>query len=319
MSAYIIRKVAMLIPMLLVISFLIFAGVEAMPGDAIDFMVPPDVMATLDAEALDAMREELGMNDPFMVRYFTWIVGICQGDFGYSLQSGVPVADTMMSYLPATIELSLAALIFSTLVGCLLGVFSALRKGGIADNVLSVAGMIGVAIPQFLFGLICIVLFSFNLGWLPVGGRMAQAGDDFFTRLPYLIMPATVLGLSMLAGVMRYSRSSMLDSINRDYVKTARSKGLPEWRINFIHGLRVAMGPVVVLVGFRLPMLIGGAVVIEEVFQWPGIGVLFINAVRSQNTPIVMMVGFFSVLIVLVASVLVDILTAALDPRVKLQ
>lgn len=318
MATYVIRKILMLIPMMLVISFLIFGGIELMPGDAVDFLIPPDAMATMDPASLEALRDSLGLNAPFMLRYWNWLTGIFKGDFGYSIQSGVPVAELMANHLPATIELSVAALIFSTIFGSIIGVFTALKKGSIADNVSSVVGMIGVAIPQFLFGLLCIVVFAFNLKVLPVGGRMADASQNFFERLPYLIMPAIVLGLSMTAGVMRYSRSSMLDSLNRDFIKTARSKGLPEWKINFVHGLRVALTPVVVLVGFRLPMLIGGAVVIEEVFQWPGVGVLFIKAVRAQNTPIVMMVGFFSVLMVLVASVLVDVLTAALDPRVKL-
>lgn len=318
MGTYILRKVLMLIPMMLIISFLIFGGIELMPGDAADFMISPDAMSTMSPERLEALRESLGLNTPFIQRYFNWLGGVCTGDFGYSIQSGVPVAELLKNHLPATIELSVAALVISTLAGSLLGVLSALKKDSIADNVLSVAGMIGVAIPQFLFGLLCIVVFAFNLKWLPVGGRMADATQNFFERLPYLIMPAIVLGLSMTAGVMRYSRSSMLDSLNRDYIKTARSKGLPEWRINLVHGLRVALTPVVVLVGFRLPMLIGGAVVIEQVFQWPGVGVLFINAVRAQNTPIVMMVGFFSVLMVLIASLIVDIVTAALDPRIKL-
>jgi peptide/nickel transport system permease protein len=178
--------------------------------------------------------------------------------------------------------------------------------------------MLGVAIPQFLFGLIAIVVFVFNLDWFPVGGRMSPGQEMFFQRIDHLVLPAVVLGFAMTAGVMRYSRSSMLDSLNKDYIKTARSKGLPEWRVNLIHGLRVAMTPVAVLIGFRLPILIGGSVVIEQVFQWPGVGRMFVSAVRSQNTPIIMMVAFFSVLIVLIASILVDIVTALLDPRVKL-
>ena len=151
-----------------------------------------------------------------------------------------------------------------------------------------------------------------------MGGRMANASQSFIERLPYLIMPAIVLGFCMTSGVMRYARSSMLDSMGKDYMKTARAKGIPEWRVNLLHGLRAALTPVVVLIGFRLPMLIGGAVVIEEVFQWPGIGGLFVDAVRSQNTPLVMMIGFFSVLLVLISSIIVDIVTAMLDPRIKL-
>ena len=318
MGNYIIRKILTLIPMMLVISFLIYLGMELMPGDAIDFLMPPDALSTLSPEQLNAMREALGLNDPFLLRYFKWLLGMLHGDFGYSLQSGVPVVTLMKNHLPATIELTFTSLVLSSVFGILLGVVCALKKGTVLDQVLSIFGMIGVAIPQFLLGLIFIDAFALHLGILPVGGRMAYAGQSFIERLPNLIMPATVLGFSLTAGVMRYGRSSMLDSMGHDYMKTARSKGLPEWRVNLLHGLRAAMTPVVVLVGFRLPMLIGGAVVVEEVFQWPGIGGLFVSAVRSQNTPLVMIIGFFSVLMVLVASIVVDIMTAMLDPRIKL-
>ena len=162
-------------------------------------------------------------------------------------------------------------------------------------------------------------MFALHLNILPVGGRFESVDQSFFERLPYLILPALVLGFSMTAGVMRYSRASMLDSIGKDYMKTARAKGLPEWRINLLHGLRAAITPVVVLIGFRLPLLIGGSVVIEGVFQWPGIGSLFVAAVRAQNTPVIMMIGFFSVLLVLLSSLVVDVVTAMLDPRIKLR
>jgi peptide/nickel transport system permease protein len=319
MVAFITRKILHLLPMLFVISFLIYLGMDLMPGDAVDFMINPDDIASLSQEAIAQIRSNLGLDKPFIVRYVIWLGNLLRGDFGYSIQSGVPVATLVANTLPATIELSLAALLFSTVLGSFLGVVSALRRNSIADHALSIAGMIGVAIPQFLFGLIAIIVFVFKLKWLPVGGRMSPGHEALFQRLEYLILPAIVLGLAMTAGVMRYARASMLDSLNKDFVKTARSKGIPEWRVNLFHGFRVACTPVVVLIGFRLPMLIGGAVVIEQIFQWPGLGVMFLAAVRTQNTPIVMMVGFFSVLLVLVASIVVDILTAMLDPRIKLQ
>lgn len=318
MGTYTLRKILLLIPMLLAISFLIYLGMDLMPGDAIDYMIPPDALSTLSAEQLNEIRDSLGLNDPFVIRYFKWMGGMIQGNFGYSLASGVPVAELMKNHLPATLELTVAALLVSSLLGVFLGVMSAIKKGGPLDYILSVSGMIGVAIPQFLLGLICINAFALNWNVLPVGGRMAYMGQSFLERLPYLIMPALVLGFSMTAGVMRYSRSSMLDSMGRDYMKTARSKGIPEWKVNLLHGLRAALTPVVVLIGFRLPMLIGGAVVVEEVFQWPGIGTLFVKAVRSQNIPVVMIIGFFSVLLVLISSIIVDVVTAALDPRIKL-
>ena len=253
MSNYIIRKILTLIPMMLVISFLIYLGMELMPGDAVDFLIPPDALSTMSPEQLNAMRDALGLNDPFLLRYLKWLAGLLRGDFGYSLQSGVPVLTLMKNHLPATIELTLTSLVMSSIFGILLGVVCALKKGTALDQILSVVGMVGVAIPQFLLGLICINAFALHTSILPVGGRMAYAGQNFIQRLPYLIMPATVLGFSLTSGVMRYGRSSMLDSMGRDYMKTARSKGLPEWRVNLLHGLRAAMTPVVVLIGFRLP------------------------------------------------------------------
>ena len=315
MLNYILRKLLSMIPMLLIITFLIYVGVELMPGDVIDFLIPMDQLAEMTPEEVDAFRAAKGLDGPMVVRYFNWLKGVCKGDLGYSLQNNMPVGTLMLQKLPATIELSLAALFISTVLGILLGVISAIRKGRLADNLLTVAGMIGVAIPQFLFGVFCIMLFCLKLKWFPVGQRGTEGLMD---ELHHLFLPAFVLGISMTAGVMRYSRSSMLDSMNRDYVKTARAKGLPEWKVNLLHGFRVACTPVMVLIGFRLPMLISGSIVIENIFQWPGVGRWFTDSVKSQNTPIIMSVGLFMVLLVLLSSLLVDILTAVLDPRVKL-
>ena len=315
MLNYIIRKLLSMIPMLLIITFLIYLGVELMPGDVMDFLIPMDQLAEMTPEQVDAFKAAKGLDGPMIVRYFNWLKDICKGDLGYSLQNNMPVGELMMQKLPATIELSLAALFISTVLGILLGVISALRKGRLSDNLLTVAGMIGVAIPQFLFGVFCIIIFCLNLKWFPVGQRGTAGLAD---EIHHLFLPAFVLGISMTAGVMRYSRSSMLDSMNRDYVKTARAKGLPEWKVNLFHGFRVACTPVMVLIGFRLPMLISGSIVIENIFQWPGVGRWFTDAVKTQNTPIIMSGGLFMVLLVLLSSLLVDILTAVLDPRVKL-
>lgn len=318
MFSYTIRRILILIPMIVIISFLIFAGLELTPGDAVSYMVSPDILANISPDKLVELRDSLGLNDPFIVRYFKWFGGVLKGDFGFSLSSGVPISQIVLDRLPATLELSIAALMISTLFGSILGTLSALKKGSIADNTLTVAGMLGVSIPQFFFGLVCILVFALKLKWLPSGGRIMPGYDSFLDRLPHLILPALVLGITMTAGVMRYARASMLDALNKEYIKTARSKGISEWRVNFVHGFRVALTPVVVLIGFRLPMLLGGSVVIEQIFQWPGIGKEFITAVRGQNLPLVMMIALFTVSAVLIASFLVDLFTALLDPRIKL-
>ena len=319
MFVYFTRRLLYLIPMLLGISFLIYLGLELTPGDVISYLLPPEAIADLKPEELMAMREALGLNDPFIVRYFYWLGGILQGDFGYSLASGVPISQLVLERVPATLELSIAALLFSTFFGVILGSISALKRGSLMDNSLTVFGMIGVSIPEFIFGLVALVVFALQLEWLPVGKRLMPGYDSYWDHMPHLVMPAMVLGLIMTAGVMRYTRSSMLDSLNKEFIRTARSKGVPEWRVNFIHGLRVALIPVVVLIGFRLPMLIGGTVIIEQVFQWPGVGDLFVNAVRGQNYPLEMMISLLTVTAVLIASFLIDLLTALLDPRIKLE
>ena len=319
MFIYFTRRLLYLIPMLLGISFLIYLGLELTPGDILSYLLPPEAIADMKPEELAAMREALGLNDPFIIRYIYWLGGILQGDFGYSLASGVPISKLVLERVPATLELSVAALLFSTFLGVILGSISALRRGSLLDNSLTIFGMIGVSIPEFIFGLSALVIFALQLEWLPVGKRLMPGYDSYWDHMPHLVMPAMVLGLIMTAGVMRYTRSSMLDSLNKEFIRTARSKGIPEWRINFIHGLRVALIPVVVLIGFRLPMLIGGTVIIEQVFQWPGIGNLFVTAVRGQNYPLVMMISFLSVTAVLFASFLIDLLTALLDPRIKLE
>ena len=316
---YVLKKLLLMIPMVLVITFLIYWGLDLTPGDPISYMFSPDQLANIDPQKLAEMRELYGLNDPFFLRYLKWLWQLLQGNFGYSITNGVAIKDLLAQLFPATLELSLAALFISTILGSVLGILSALKKGSLGDNLLTVAGMIGVSIPQFFFGMVCIVVFALNLGWLPIGGRTAPGMTGAFAHLKFLILPASVLGISLTAGVMRYARSSMLDTMNKDYIKTARAKGLPEWRVNLVHGFRVSLTPVVVLIGFRLPTLIGGSVVIETIFQWPGIGNASKTAVTGQNYPLVMMIALFSVLAVLMASFLVDILTAILDPRVKLE
>lgn len=318
MLKFTVRRLLGLIPMVFIITFIIYLALNLTPGDAVSHMISPEALANVDPSKLDEIRAAYGLNDPFIVRYFRWLGDILRGNFGYSISSGVPIADELKKLIPATLELSIAALIISTVLGSVLGLFSAIRRGTFSEGLLTVAGMIGVSLPQFFFGMVCILIFALNLNWLPVGGRMMPGKTAFFERIQYLVLPSLVLGISLTAGVMRYARSSMLDTMNKEYIRTARSKGLPEWRVNLIHGFRVALTPVVVLVGFRLPTLIGGSVVIETIFRWPGVGSAFTTAIRAQNYPLVMMIALFSVLAVLFSSFFVDIATALLDPRVKL-
>ena len=319
MAKFIIRRILICIPMIFLMSFLIYGGMELAPGDIVSSMISPDAQAQMTPEELDAVREAYGLNDPFIVRYGKWLGQVLTGNWGYSMSSGAPVKDIILQKLPITLELMITGLIISVILGSVFGLISALKRGSIADNALTVAGVIGMSIPQFFFGMVAILIFALNLHWLPVGGRTTPQMVHWWEHLRYLILPALVLGLTQTASVMRYARSAMLDSMNKDYVKTARSKGLPEWRVNLVNGFRVTMTPVVVLIAFRLPLMISSAVVIENVFQWPGIGVTFKEAVTSSNYPLVMMIALIMVVMVLLMSLLLDILTRVLDPRVQLE
>jgi peptide/nickel transport system permease protein len=316
MLTYIIRRVLIIVPMAFGISFLIYLALDLSPGDAVTRMLNP--VQTVDPARIEELRRALGLDAPLIVRYWIWITGVLQGNFGRTLTGGVPISRLLMDRLPATLELSTVALLLSSVFGAILGTISALRRGSATDNVLTVAGMIGVSIPEFFFGLVAIVIFALNLQWFPVGGRLLPSYTSYWDHIPNLVMPALVLSIMMTAGVMRYARSAMLDALSREFIKTARSKGLPEWRVNLLHGFRVALTPVIVLIGFRLPILIGGSVIVEQVFQWPGLGSLFVNAVRNKDLPVVMTIALLSVILVLVVSLIIDILTAIIDPRVRL-
>ncbi len=319
MAKYIGKRILMFIPMALLMSFLIFGGMELTPGDFVSNMISPDMAANMTPDELNVLREAYGLNDPFLIRYVKWLGQIFQGNWGYSLSSGVPVKDIILQRLPVTLELALTGLVISAILGSVLGIVSALKRGSLLDHTLTLAGVIGMSIPQFFFGMVAILLFALNWKIFPVGGRTTPDMVHWWEHLRYLVLPALVLGVTQTASVMRYSRASMMDSMHKDFVKAARSKGLPEWRVNLVHGFRVSMTPVVVLLALRLPMLVSSSVVIENVFQWPGIGVTFKEAVSAGNYPLVMMIALIIVIMVLIISLVLDILTRVLDPRVRLE
>ena len=298
------------------ISALIFFASRLSPIDPINAMVPPDMAA--DSANLEQLREELGLNDHIILQYFTWLKNIATGEFGYSLQSGQKISEILALRMPATLELVLSALILSTILALALGLFAGAKKGGIADKLSRVLGVIGIAIPDFFIGLVLLNIFAFRVEWLPTGNRVAPGQITLWDRLPNLILPVSTLTIAMLAVLIRYTRNSVLDTLNRDFVKTARSKGVPEWRVLYSHVFRNSLGPVMVLLAFRLPLLVGGSILVETVFQWPGIGTTIIAAVTASDYPVIMVVSMIIAMVILVASFLVDIVKSILDPRVRL-
>ena len=287
---------------------------ELTPGDAATALIEPDT----PIEDIEKIREALGLNEPAHVRYFLWITGILKGDFGISLNDGSDIATVIYQKLGATLELMFTSFFFSSIIGIFLGIISSLNKYSKTDHFLTMFGMIGLSVPSFFFGIISLKILSVDLQLLPFGGRLSP--DEMgYSRILNLIQPALVLALLEIAAVMRYSRSTMIDVLGKDYIVTARSKGLAPWKINFLHGFRTAVTPIIVLLAFRLPGLIGGSIIIETVFVWPGMGSTFIYAVEGRDYNMVMMISLIVSVIVLVASLLVDVLIAAFDPRVKLE
>ena len=254
MLNFIGKKLLQMIPMLLLISFIVFGGLQLMDVDPISYMLTPDMAAS--AENQEALREQLGLNDPFIVRYVNWVKDLLKGNFGYSIVNGSSIANIVRTRLPATFELAIIALILSSIIGIGIGILSAIRQNGIIDYVGRVFAVLGQSIPQFFFGICMVQIFAIKLGWLPVNGRTSPGASGLGDAIVHLVLPVLTMTVAMCAVLMRYSRNTMLDVLNSDYIKTARSKGIPEWKVYIKHGFRNAMRPV--LVGHRIGIRLAG-------------------------------------------------------------
>jgi peptide/nickel transport system permease protein len=317
MLKFILKKLAMMIPMLIVISMVVFFGMRATGIDPITYMVSMEVQAQ-SPELVEQLRQDLGLNDPLVVQYVRWLGQILTGNLGYSF-SGQSIASIVATRLPYTLELSGYALLFSTVIGVGIGIISAIRQNGIVDYIGRVFAVLGQAVPQFLVGIILIQIFSIKLGWFPATNRVSpDATNAFVDAFVHLFLPVLTLTIGMVAVLMRYARNTMLDVLNSDYIKTARSKGIPEWKVYLKHGFRNAMKPVLIILVFRIPGLVGGSVVIESVFSYPGIGLTMTNSIVSNDYPTVMVITLIIAAVMLVCSFMVDVLNALLDPRVRL-
>lgn len=317
MLKYFYSRLLILIPMILIISFVVFLCLELTPGDAVSAMFSADTISNMTVEQLDALRDSLGLNDPLIIRYFRWVGNILKGDFGISYVTGKPINQVLESLLPATLKLAGIALLISTLLGLTLGILAAIKQNTALDYSLSVFGVIGISLPEFFVGILMILFFAIKLKWFPAQGR-TDIGLNAWQSLKYVILPSCSLGLVLMAALMRYTRNSMLDVLSKDYVKTARAKGLPEWKIYTKHAFRNSLMPISVLLMLRMPMLIGGSVIIEQVFGYAGIGQRLITAINSNDYPVVLIIVLMLSTISLFASVMIDVLTALLDPRVRI-
>lgn len=306
MYKFILKRLIMLIPVLLGVSFIVFSILSFTPGDPVEMRLGENY----SEEAYDAMREEMGLNDPFLVRYIKYIVNAVQGDFGTSYRTSNPVVEELAARLPNTILLSVVAMFFAILVGIPLGVISATHQYSAVDNVSMVGALFGVSMPNFWLGLMLIVIFASGLGWFP---------SSNFDSWKSIVLPAVTLSVNSLAMITRMTRSSMLETIRQDYIRTARAKGLKESAVTIKHALRNAMIPIVTTVGLQFGFSLGGAVLVETVFAWPGIGRLLVECIKLKDTPVVVACVLVLATMFSIINLCIDILYAFLDPRIRAQ
>jgi peptide/nickel transport system permease protein len=315
---YLLRRVLVSIPLLIGITLAVYTIANLAPGDPVSALISPDAAASLGPQWLANQREQLGLNKPLPIRYAIWLRELARGNLGYSLQDRQPIGHTILLRLGPTLRLMGSALILALLIALPVGILSALKQYSLLDYIVTVLGFAAIAIPSFFLALAGIYVFSIKLGWLPTAnmntvGRPATVLDS----IRHLILPATVLGLAEAAPLIRYIRSSMLEVIRQEYVAVARAKGLPERVVIYRHALRNALIPVVTVVALRLPILLGGTIIVETIFAWPGMGQLAINAVRGHDYPLIMAINLITATMILVSNLAADLLYAVIDPRIK--
>lgn len=319
MLKYILRKLLALIPKLLAISLILFIALECLPGDPLTRAIPYDKYKEMPETMRVQLREDLGLNDPAPVRYIRWLGDILQGDLGYSTSTGDSIGKMVAGRLPYTIALSTSAVVMATIIGILLGFFAAIRKNSMIDYTATTVSVLGQSVPDFFFGVLFLILFAITWKALPVGGRMSAGDGSLGDLISHMILPSMTMAVGLLGAMTRSTRGCMVDVMNKDYVKTARSKGLSESVINVKHVFRNALIPVLTMVTMRLPMLFGGSVVAEQVFNYPGMGKMALDAMNAGDIPVVMIGTMVIAVVTLTASALVDVVTALVDPRVRLE
>ena len=315
MLAYIIRRIFYLVPVLFVLTVVVFTFVEMLPGNIIDTLVGTE--GNNDPEVRKILEKEYGLDQPVYIRYAKWLFRAVQGDFGMSLVTRRPVSVELLSGIPATVYLAVVGISLSMLIAVPLGTIAAVKRNTAIDYTAQVTSLIGISIPEFWFAILCVLFFSLYLGWLPSSG-FANPFEDPWASLKFLILPAAAVGFRQAAYTTRLTRSSMLDEMNKEYVDTARSVGLSESKVIFKYTLRNAMIPTITISGLQLANLLGGTVVLESIFAWPGIGRAIFEAILQRDYPLVQAGVLVLGCIVVVMNLLVDLTYRLLNPRVKL-
>ncbi len=315
MLTYVVKRVLLMLPVLLGISFITFALLAFAPGNYLSLALSS---GAVNPEGLARIKAELGLGEPWFTRYLLYLGHLLRGDLGNSIVFGLPVGGQILAALPNTLVLALTALLFALVVALVAGVLAAARPNSVVDYVASVLSVLGVAMPSFWLGLLLIVLFSLRLHWLPLGGGgLGNLAGGLWPFLSYLILPTVTLGAELTAILTRLTRNTLLDVLNEDYIRTARAKGVGYLTTLYKHALRNAALPLVTTAGLQFGGLLGGAVIIETIFSWPGMGVLTINAIQQRDLPMIQgAVLVFAALFVLVV-LLTDLLYSLIDPRIQ--
>ncbi|HCO69193.1 ABC transporter permease [Mesotoga sp.] len=323
MKVYFLKRFLELIPIFFAISIIIFVIMNSMPGDPLlqMRMQNPRVM-TNDPERMRELREYYHLDDPLPVKYFTWLKSVMTGDLGYSSMYKTPVIDLITSRLPNTLILTITAWLIGLVVALPIGILSAVKKYSAFDYTTTVFAFIGISLPGFWFALIAIIIFSVGLGWLPVSGMstygVTGTWNIFVDRLRHLVLPAFVLGLVQVASWVRYIRTSLLEVLDQDYVRTAYAKGVPDRKVIIKHALKNAMIPIITIIALDIPYFFGGALIIETVFSWPGMGRLMYNAVISSDYNLAISCLMFLAIITLISNLVADFLYVMVDPRIRM-
>lgn len=314
MSAFLLRRFGQAVLLLFIVSMIGFAILHLAPGGPLSQFAAGGDMSQED---LDRIAEQLGLNRALPIQYAEWLWRMLAGDWGRSYRDGQPVLHIIGSHIGATLELMLTSTLLAMLIGAWIGILGAIRRYSLFDSLATIGAMIALSIPTFWFGLIVIYAFSVGLGWLPSGNRYTIGDGSLLNQIHHLIGPVMVLALVSTAVWSRYMRSSMLEVINQDYVRTARAKGLSERSILVRHAFRNALLPMITITGLHVPMLLSGALVTETVFTWPGMGRLFLDSISYRDYPVVMGVLMLSAVLVLLGSLIADLLYGIADPRIS--
>lgn len=315
MLIYTINRLIQLIPVVFVLTVLVFGFVQALPGDIIDSLAGEEALE--DPISRAALEKEYGLDQPVYVQYFVWMEKIVQGDFGKSLVTRRPVSTELLERIPATIYLAVAGIVLSLLIAIPLGTLAAVRRNSRADYSVQVTSLLGISIPEFWFAIISVLLFSLYFNILPSSGYVAPT-ENFALSAWYLVLPMIAIGFRQAAYTTRLTRSSMLDEVNKDYVDTARSLGLPERKVIYKYTLRNALIPTVTISGLQFANLLGGTVVLETIFAWPGIGLTIYQAIQLRDYPVIQAGVLVLAVKVVLINLLVDLLYRVLNPRVGL-